>query len=63
MDLFLSCQGNPPDSADELLLMQPPSHPLNHVECPPHVVAGALMLRHLWMTLRAPEQPISHAVC
>ena len=51
---------NPLDSADELRLMQPPSHPVNHVVCPPHVVAGALMLRDLWMTLRAPEQPRPH---
>ena len=60
MLLFLSCNRNPLDTADELRFMQPPSHSLIHVQCPPHVVAGALMLRHLWMTLRAPEQPISH---
>ena len=55
--LFLSCNRNPLDTADELRFMQPPSHSLIHVQCPPHVVAGALMLRHLWMTLRAPDQP------
>ena len=58
--LFLSCNRNPLDTADELRFMQPPSHSLIHVQCPPHVVAGALMLRHLWMTLRAPDQPKSH---
>ena len=55
--LFLSCNRNPLDTADELRFMQPPSHSLIHVQCPTHVVAGALMLRHLWMTLRAPDQP------
>ncbi len=55
--LFLSCNRNPLDTADELRFMQPPSHSLIHVQCPPHVVAGALMLRHLWMALRAPDQP------
>ena len=44
--LFLSCNRNPLDTADELRFMQPPSHSLIHVQCPPHFVLSGS--RHIY---------------